>query len=529
MWREYPTFKPEEILAYLRRSRADEPSLTVEEVLEKHQSILKEWQDRNLNAPIPPENTYKEVVSGETISDRIEFQKVLKRIESPTIRAILVVEVSRLSRGDLEDCGRIIKLLRYTNTMVITPHKIYDLQDEFDRDGFERELKHGNYYLEYSKKLMKRGLDYAVQQNGAYVGSIPPYGYTKIRVTVGNKKIPTLAVMEEEAKIVRMIFDWYANENIGCRTIAERLDTMGVKPKLSPRWTNQSIKKILENEHYIGKIRYYAHKIDYEVKDSVVRKKRISIKNYQLFDGMHEPIIDEETFNRIKQKKSKFPKLKKYTQMRNPLSSILYCECGYAMTYAIRRGVPRYECPEQRMCGTASIGAKELTEMLCKILTRNIEDLTYVIDESNDDVITKHEENITLLKKKISEIERKELSLWEKYTEEGMPPAIFNNLREKFNAEKETAEKALENAITTMPKKIDYKNQALSMHNAIQALNDDNMSAEAKNAIVKACVSKVTYYRQKSTRVTENEREQGSTYKRGWKQHPPRITVTLKM
>lgn len=65
----------------------------------------------------------------------------------------MVVDVQRLSRGDLEDCGRLIKLLRYTGTKVITPQKIYDLDDEYDRDAFERELKRGNEYLEYFKRF----------------------------------------------------------------------------------------------------------------------------------------------------------------------------------------------------------------------------------------------------------------------------------------------------------------------------------------------------------------------------------------
>ena len=122
--------KPEEVLIYLRKSRADDPMLSVEEVLAKHETILNEWVERNLSSPIGESNRFREVVSGETIADRPEIQKVLKLIESPKIKAILTVEVQRLSRGDLEDAGRLIKLLRYTNTLVITPTKTYDLIDE---------------------------------------------------------------------------------------------------------------------------------------------------------------------------------------------------------------------------------------------------------------------------------------------------------------------------------------------------------------------------------------------------------------
>ena len=165
--------KPEQILVYLRKSRADDPNLTVEEVLARHETILNEWISRNLSGDVPQENRFREVVSGETISDRPEIQKILKIMESPYVKAILTVEVQRLSRGDLEDAGRLIKLLRYTNTLVITPQKTYDLCDEYDRDAFERELKRGNEFLEYQKKIMGRGRLLSVSQ-GNYIGSVPP-------------------------------------------------------------------------------------------------------------------------------------------------------------------------------------------------------------------------------------------------------------------------------------------------------------------------------------------------------------------
>ena len=154
--------KPEEVLIYLRKSRADDPLLSVEEVLSKHETRLDEWVDRNLTDQIPTANRFKEVVSGESIADRPEFQKVLKLVESPSIKAVLVVEVSRLGRPDMEEIGKISKIFRYTNTMVITPERIFNIADEFERSMFEEELKRGNFYLEYSKKLLSRGRDISV-------------------------------------------------------------------------------------------------------------------------------------------------------------------------------------------------------------------------------------------------------------------------------------------------------------------------------------------------------------------------------
>ena len=117
-------FRPEEVLVYLRKSRSDDPLLSVEEVLAKHETILDEWCERYLGGKVPEENKFREVVSGETIADRPEMCALLRKIESPKFKATLAVEVQRWSRGDLEDAGRLIKLLRHTNTLAITQTRV---------------------------------------------------------------------------------------------------------------------------------------------------------------------------------------------------------------------------------------------------------------------------------------------------------------------------------------------------------------------------------------------------------------------
>ena len=192
---------PDEILEYLRKSRTDDPLLDVTEVLERHETMLDEWAEKNLGGKVPEENKFREVVSGETIDSRPRLLDLLKKIESPKIKAILIVEVQRLGRPDLEDIGRLSKLFRYTNTLIITPTKTFDLRNEYDREAFERELMRGNEYLEYTKKIMNRGRLLSVQQ-GNFIGNKAPYGYRKITVTEGKKKCHTLEIVPEEAEAV---------------------------------------------------------------------------------------------------------------------------------------------------------------------------------------------------------------------------------------------------------------------------------------------------------------------------------------
>ncbi len=517
MYREIPHFEPDEVLEYLRKSRSDDPMLSVEEVLEKHETILSDWAERNLDAPIPIDNIYREVVSGETIEGRPEMKKLLKRIESPKIKAVLVVEVQRLSRGDLEDCGRLMKLLRYTHTMVITPQKIYDLDDEFDREGFERELKRGNDYLEYTKKILQRGKALSLQA-GNYINGVAPYGYKRGWIVEGKRKCPTLEIVEEEAKVVRMIFDWYVNECIGATKICQRLNAMGIKPRKGDLWKKSSIVNMLKNEHYIGKVVIRKHiKVNTVIDQEIVTQTRFN-EEFEVVDGKHPAIVDEELFYKAKNKLIYRPSVKPSTTLQNPFASLLRCECGHVMLRRKNRNTYRYLCDEQMYCGNASCSEEALIEAVITHLKQHLKDLSAkVTDDKKDNKKEKHTEYVSLLESKYAEIENKEIALWDKYTEEKMPKQVFDKLMKKCMEEKQNIENALETAYKDVPEHIDYKGAIATLHEAIDALNDSSVPASAKNKLLLNVVDKIVYHRPKAIRMTLDEaKEKNVTLAGGW-------------
>lgn len=526
----YEKFESDTILEYLRKSRSDDPMLSVEEVLEKHESILNEWTSRNLDSPIPPENIYREVVSGETIEGRPEIQKILKRIESPRIKAILVVEVQRLSRGDLEDCGRIIKLLRYTNTKVITPMKVYDLNDEYDRDIFERELKRGNEYLEYFKKIQNRGRIESVKQ-GNYIGSLPPYGYKKVFITDGKRKCPTLEIVEDEAMVIRMIYDWYVNKDIGLKNICSKLDYMGIKPPRGKYWSYPALKDMISNVHYIGKVRWYWRKNVRIVVDQEVIVTRPKSDEYMIFEGKHEAIISEELFNKAQMKKGNSAKNKKGTTVRNPFASLLFCECGRAMSLRTRDTCsPRLVCDGQEHCNNGSVLFSEFMNDITKVLREHIQEFEIQMNSSNDQLIEQHEQMLSILKRRLAELEEKEVSLWEKYSEEGMPKHIFEKLRDKYETEKDALNNSIRESIESMPTPIDYENKIRSLSDALNALNDKDVSAASKNKYLKAIIEKISYRRGRQIRMSSEEaKEKGVVTSNGWYSPPYELKVELKI
>ncbi len=505
--------KPSEIIDYFRKSRTDDPSLSVSEVLSKHESILDDFAERNLGAVVPEENKYREVVSGETIADRPEFQKVLKLIESPKIRAILVVEVQRLSRGDLEDAGRLIKLLRYTNTLVITPMKTFDLKDEYDRDMFERELKRGNEFLEYQKKIMGRGRMLSASQ-GNYIGTNPPYGYDKIIVMEGKRKCPTLAINEEQADIVRMIFHSYVHENVGTTNIANRLNALQIKPPKSKQWTADTIRDMLENPHYIGRVRWNARKAVLVVDDGQFRKTRPKTSKDEVIfsEGKHEALISEELFQAAQEKRGRSHRTCDNRTLRNPFASVLFCECGRAMCYRDSthgrpksRRDPRLVCNDQPRCGNGSCSVTELVDFVAGLLTKKIEEYKIEVKRGNTETEDFHENLIKNLEKKLIDLGAREISLWESQVDPDpavrMPPHIFQTLTEKLTKERADTEQALAEARSAIKTRVNYDTLIVTLQNAVDALLDDEMSASEKNQLVKACVSKITYRRDIPQRV----------------------------
>ena len=520
MYRNYIeelNLRPDEILAYLRKSRADDPLLTVEEVLARHEAILDEWAEKNLGSRISEENKYREVVSGETIADRPEMQKVLKLIESPKIKAILVVEVQRLSRGDLEDCGRLIKLLRYTNTLVITPQKIYDLRDEYDRDMFERELKRGNEFLEYTKKIMGRGTLRSVSE-GNFVGSIPPYGYDKIWITEGKRKCPTLAINEEQANVVRMIFDMYTNQKLGMPTICKRLDEMGAKPPKGNHWSNCGLKDMLSNVHYLGKVKWNWRKTITVVEDGEIKKTRPKAKigEFLIYEGRHEAIITEELFNATQEKLGKNPRIRQNMGIRNPFAGLIYCQCGRAMslrTYKKKdgseRNAPRLICDDHSHCHTGSCTYDEMLEMVKGVLTQCVEDFEQRIESNSGDAMKLHEKLLKSLEKKMQDLEAREIAQWEAQSHpdesQRMPPHIFKMLNEKLLKEKDEVKEAMCNARKSMPDPIDYKEKVVRFRKALEALEDPERDAESKNRLLKDCIERIDYNREKPVRIKSQQ------------------------
>lgn len=542
MYKEYPRFYNYEVLDYGRKSRTDDPLLSVEEVLDKHDKIIEEYAEKHLGGPIPEKNKFREVGSAESLDSRPEILRLLKTIESPAIKAVAVVEVQRLSRGDLEDAGRLIRILRYTNTYVITPMKIYDLRDEYDRDAFERELKRGNEYLEYFKKIQARGKLASVKE-GNYIGSVAPYGFDRIEKTDGKKTYHTLIERKDQADVVRMVFNWYCNEDIGVTAICRRLEGLGVKTKTGGKyWYTYQIFSMLENVHYIGCVRWNWRKTIKIIEDQEIRKLRPKAKvdEYLIFEGKHDGIVSEELFNKAKEIKGKRHRTKQDLTLKNPFSGIMYCKCGAKMGYNTYRkhGVeyapPKLVCNNQIHCKSGSVVFEEIFAEVCTTIRDCIEDFEVRIENNKDDSFKLHKDLVMRLEKKLKELEEKEVLQWEAQYDPDpnmrLPQEVFKRLNEKLLLEKGEIKKSLAKAKGSMPKPIDYQEEKKKFEDAIAALEDPGVEAKVKNQFLRNIIEKIEYERGETVRITkENAKEYNIDTSKGMQWYTPPYNIKMKL
>lgn len=321
---------------YLRKSRAD-TELEAQgelETLSRHETILKTFAEKE---KLSIGKIYKEVVSGETISSRPVMQQLLHDVEQEMWNGVLVMEIERLARGDTIDQGLVAQTFKYSDTLIITPHKTYNPNNEFDEEYFEFGLFMSRREYKTINRRLQTGRLQSVKE-GKFVGNKPPYGYQRVRLK-GEKGF-TLEPIPEQAKVVKQIFKWYAYGDedgnvMGFSEIGKRLHNLGILSATGrTEWQSASIRDILYNPAYIGKVRWGLRPQKKSVIDGqrvVQRTRNISATTY---DGLHPAIIDTETYNivqnrRVKNRNNTCPKSK---SVQNPLAGLVICaKCGKNM------------------------------------------------------------------------------------------------------------------------------------------------------------------------------------------------------
>ena len=500
----------EEYLIYLRKSRQDDPNESVEEVLAKHESILQEYALRVFGYRIKEDNIYREIVSGETIDARPKIKEVFRRMEKENIKGVLVVDCTRLSRGDLVDCGTVVRSFLYTNTLIVTPTKTINASDRWDRKLLEMELTNGNTYLESSVEYMVRGRVENAKQ-GYFVGSVPPYGYSRVK----EGKRWTLVINEVEAQYVRLAFDMYANQGIGANTIAHKLNELGAATRTGGVFRSTAIRQMLTNEVYYGMMPYKRKPVEKVMEGGKIVKKRVRKNDYILAEGKHDPIISKELFEKAQGHKGKVSREKPDFELQNPYAGLIKCaKCGMAIAMRVHRkdGVetrkPRYYCRNGVYCDNKSVNVDLVQKAIIQALKTALDDFKVKLEADVPTVANEHEVLVKSLEKQLTELLKRQDDICD-YLEKGIYSIdMFLDRKGKIESEIERVQEALKKAREYVPTVEEFKEKVVSLHQALDTLHDDSISAKIKNNFLKEVIDVIYYEKNVNDKSTPKGSEE---------------------
>lgn len=484
---------------YLRKSRADMEleAMGQEETLARHKSMLFALAARH---EIHPDQItiYHELVSGDSIDERPEMQRLLADVYAKAYAGVLVVEVERLARGNTKDQGEVADAFQASGTNIITPSKVYDPNNEFDQEYFEFGLFMSRREYKTIKRRLESGKKASVRE-GNYILPQRVFGYQIIRTT---KKDRTLEPIQEEAAMVRQIFDWYTKDGRSIGWIANRLTMMGIQTvKNKPEWNPNTIRDMLANPVYIGKVQWGKKRTVKEF-DSGAGKLVKVVKNdgvQEVYDGKHPGIVDEgqwQLAQRITARRHT-PKCKVDHEIINPYAGLIRCKlCGRnmtALTFAAGY-VTRLQHPRGTVCKMKALPLPDVTAALVEALEQHITDFKMRIENGgNREEMERYRQTMESMESELAKLERKRRNLFAAYEDEVYSRDEFIERKQVYNASIDRIKIQLAEMRKNAPAPVDYAEQITTIHDVIACIQSPDTSAKAKNDFLQRFVDHIDY------------------------------------
>ena len=325
-----------------------------------------------------------EGISGGSTKKRDNFNRMIRDAKAGVFDFIITKEISRFSRSTLDSIRYTQELLDYNVGVFFQNDNINTL----DTDSEFRLVIMAGVAQDEIRKLSERlkfGFRQAIK-NGHVLGNDKLYGY--------DKKDCVLTVNEEEAEIIRIIFDLYGNQRLGTRTISKRLMELGYTSREGNAFNTLTIRHILENPKYKG---WYcgnkSQSVDYRTKRNVL----LDESEWVTYPDPSIPaIVSEELWNRANALyKRRREEMKSHSSglsfhNRYPYSTKIYCEehgtTFHRQVIQTKKGQQEvWQCKVYRShgraaCSAPQIRSSDLDFILSDIFKELIRDKQKIID-----------------------------------------------------------------------------------------------------------------------------------------------------
>lgn len=330
-WKNVNDNTPLRVAFYGRVSTEHEMQVSAfENQIEWYKDIAKKNPNWTVVAPI---RTYLDRgITGTDAEMRQGFMNIIADAKRDKFDMIVTRDVSRFCRNIVDSLQYCRMLKKFGVQIFFVGENIRSIQDKDAEFKLEvMSMLAENYSRDISEKV-KAGQFIARQKGVLYgTGNILGYERVKFRREEQSSDMPTFRIVEEEAETVRMIYRLYLS-GLGLKKIKNELEKERRKTATGlMSWDVSTISRVLDNPMYMGK--QYQCQTTVEEFLSHERKKN-SKEDFILIDGDFAPIIDEDTFNKVKALRQKkgaanpFKGEKGATFTNDKWSSKLECDCG---------------------------------------------------------------------------------------------------------------------------------------------------------------------------------------------------------
>lgn len=482
---------------YLRKSKLD---LELEEqgegeTLARHKKILLDIaKKQGLNIG----EIYQEVVSGESIQDRPEMQRLLNDVMDGQYRSVMVMEVQRLARGNTKDQGEVAEAFKYSSTKIVTPQKTYDANNEYDEEYLEFGLYMSRREFTAINRRMSIGKIQSVKE-GNYIGSLPPFGYDVVKKAKRDRTL----VFNDQSKYVKMMFDWHIDERLSPCEIGARLKSMGVKTRTGKdEWNRGTIKDILSNHLYCGKIRWNKRKQTkvYDRETGLKTKHRPDSKEYIVVEGKHEGIISEERFELAQSffgtRPPTAPK-----DLVNIFAGVIFCKkCGKAMQYHRMLNRPnvkiKYVHAAGYSCKIKPLAYDDFLNIIINSLNDKISDFSvklgnYSLDTKKAEYDEIRNDLDTSLAKEKKKLNRLFNDFEEQEDEELYTKEEFKERKLVISSRIKNIKSQIESLV--VPSSTEYEQKISTFSELLETFKDSSKSNTHKNMLIKTIIKRIDY------------------------------------
>ena len=490
---------PDMYAMYLRKSRKD---LELEamgegETLARHQARLFDLAARH---DIHPDQIviYKETVSGDSLDARPEMLRLLADVYAKKYKGVLVTEVERLARGNTKDQGEVADAFQATSTTIITESKVYDPHSETDQTFFEFGLFMSRQEYKTINRRQIAGKLQSVRE-GNYLLPQRVFGYKIVRK---SKKERTLEIIPEEAKIVHMIFDWYTEDRRTTEWIAQQLTKMGIQTiKKKPEWNRGTIRDMLSNPTFIGKVWWGKRKTVKEYNEDLGKLVKV-VKNNgipEIYEGKHTGIISEEQYKKAQHltQSAKNPAAKVNTELINPTAGLIECcDCGRNMiANNFGNGKrTRLKHANTKLCNKKSLPLDDVLDAFVDALKATIADFEMKMEaDDNQAAYAQHQAMIESMQAALAKSERKLKKVHMDYHDDFYTRDEFIEWKNFYTKEIGEIKKQIQEAQDAFPEPVNYSEQIVNLHAMIDCVMDPDITAKKKNDFLKQFIDRITY------------------------------------